>query len=71
MRLVSMRFVPEAFDIPAAFSESLEIIIDGAEWNACFFTGLLRVFLALQDRTNQLIFLCCVHSVASRICLYV
>jgi len=47
-----MRFVAEAFDIPSAFSESLEIIVDGTEWNACLFTGFLRGFLALQDRTN-------------------
>ncbi len=66
-----MRSVAEAFDILSAFSESLEIIVDGAERNACFFTCLPRGFLALQDRTNQFIFLCCVHSVASRICLYV
>ena len=30
MRLVSMRFIAEAFDIPSAFSESLEIVVDGA-----------------------------------------
>ena len=52
MQLVSMRFVAEAFDIPSAFSESLEIIVDGTESNACFFTGLLKSFLSLQGRTN-------------------
>jgi len=44
-----MRFVSQTLNIPAAVTESLEIIVDGTEWDACFFTDLLRGFLALQD----------------------
>jgi hypothetical protein len=62
----SMRPVIEAFDSPSAFSESLEVIVDSAEWNIFFHTDLLRGFLALQYRTDQLISLNCIHGVASQ-----
>ena len=66
MRMDSMRSVIEAFDSPSAFSESLEVIVDSAEWNICFHTDLLRGFLTLQYRTDQLISLNCIHDVASQ-----
>ena len=45
--------------------ESLEVIVDSAKWDVCFLTDLLRDFLMLQDRTDQLIPLYCTHGVAS------
>lgn len=69
MRVDSMGFVFQALDVSTTFSESIEMIVDGNEWKACLFIGLLRSFLALQDRADQLIFLCWVHSFAAIICL--
>ncbi len=49
------------------YEATAEIVVYGTEWNACFLAGLLRSFLAIQNGTNQLIFLCYVHWIASRI----
>ena len=68
MRVDSMGFVFQTFDVVAAFSQQLEIIIDSAEGNTCFFTDLFRSFLTLQDRADQLIPLKCIHSFASIVC---
>ncbi len=70
MRVDSMELIFQALDVSVTFSESLEIMVDGTDWKAFFFADLLRSLLALQDRTDQLIFLCCVHGVAARICLW-
>lgn len=70
MRANSMGLVFQVLDASATFPESLEIIVDGTDWEVFFFADLLGTFLALQDRTDQLVSLNCIHGVASRICLW-
>jgi hypothetical protein len=65
MGVDSMGFVFQTFDVAVAFSQQLEIMIDSAEGNACFFIDLFRSFLTLQDGTNYFIPLKCIHSFAS------
>ena len=45
MRLVSMRLICKAFDIPASFSIPLEVAVYGTDWNICLFANLLGGFL--------------------------
>ena len=70
MRVNSMGLVFQALDVSITFLESLEIIVDGTDWEVFFFADLLGSFLTLQDRTDQLISLNCIPGVASRICLW-
>ena len=55
MRVDSMGFVFQAFDVAATFSQQLEIIIDIAEGNTGFLTDLLGSFLTFEDRTDYFI----------------
>ena len=45
MRLVSMRLICKALDIPASFSIPLEVTVYGADWDICLFANLLGGFL--------------------------
>jgi hypothetical protein len=47
MRLVSMRLICKALDIPAAFSIPFEVTVYGTDWNICLFANLLGCFLML------------------------
>lgn len=47
MRLVSMRLICKALDIPAAFSILFEVTVYGTDWNICLFANLLGCFLML------------------------
>ena len=68
--MVSVRFISQTFHVLAALSELLEVTVDVAEWNALSFTDLPGCLLLLQNGTDQLIPLNCIHSVASRNCLW-
>ena len=69
MGMNGMRSIYQALHVLPTSPESLKIMVDSAEWDTCFQINLLGSFLIPQDRTDQLILLCCVHSFASRVCL--
>ena len=66
MGVYRMGFVSQSFD--AIFSESCEIPVDGRKRHSRFLMDLLRGLFLIEDRSDSLIALGCIHRVASKKC---